>query len=138
MQQIVVSWLTINYGFDVSRKATIGIVKLTLKILPQHNGVVPIKITDQNITEHMAHFITDEDSTKGRDPNTNIINGIHNIKGKTSVNILVSNYTNKHIKVNKGGYIGCLEPTIEDSMTSHTQIHNPPDAHSTNSVTLQK
>ena len=85
-----------------------------------------------------AYFFTDEDSTKGRDPNRNIINSIHNIKGKTSVNVLVSNYTNKHIKFNKGEYIGCLEPTIEDSVTSDTQIHNEPDAHSTNSVTLQK
>ena len=40
----------------------------------------------------MAYSITDQDSTKGRDPNINIINSIHNIKGKTSVNILVSNY----------------------------------------------
>ena len=71
----------------------------------------------------MAYFISDEDSTKGRDPNINIINGIHNIKGKTSVNVLVSNYTNKHIKFNKGEYIGCLEPAIDDSMTSDTQIH---------------
>ena len=86
----------------------------------------------------MAYFITDEDSTKGRDPNINIIIGIHNIKGKTSVKILESNYTNKHIKFNKGKYIGYLEPTIEDSMTSDTKIHNQPDAHSTNSVTLQK
>ena len=86
----------------------------------------------------MASFITDEDSTKGRDPNINIINGIHNIKGKTSVNVLVSNDTNKHIKFNKGEYMGHLEPTIEDIMTSNTQIHNHPDAHLTNSVTLQK
>ena len=42
----------------------------------------------------MAYFITDDNSTKGRYPNINIINGIHKIKGKTSVNILVSNYTN--------------------------------------------
>ena len=35
----------------------------------------------------MTYFITDEDSTKDRDPNINIINGIHSIKGKTSVNI---------------------------------------------------
>ena len=42
----------------------------------------------------MAYFITDEDSTNGRHPNINIINGIHNVKGKTSVNVLVSNYTN--------------------------------------------
>ena len=58
----------------------------------------------------MAYFITDENSTKGRDQNINIINGIHSIKGKTSVNVLVSNYTNKHIKFNKGEYIGCHEP----------------------------
>ena len=72
----------------------IGIVKLTLKIPPRHNGVVPIKITGHTIKEHMAYFITDEDSTKGSDPNINIINSIHNIKRKTSVNILISNYTN--------------------------------------------
>ena len=81
----------------------------------------------------MAYFITDENSTKGRDQNINIINGIHSIKGKTSVNVLVSNYTNKHIKFNKGEYIGCLEPAITDSM-----ISDPPDTHSNNSVILQK
>ena len=87
----------------------------------------------KQMKEHMAYFITDADSTKGRDPSINIINGIHDIKGKTSVNVLVSNYTNKHIKFNKGEYIGCLEPTITDNMTS-----DQPDAHSTNSVTPQK
>ena len=61
----------------------------------------------------MAYFISNQDSTNGKDPNINIINGIHNIKGKTSVNILVSNYTNKHI-INKGEYVVHLEPTIED------------------------
>ena len=86
----------------------------------------------------MTYFITDEEFTKGRDPNINTINGIHNIKGKTSLNILVSNYKNKHIKFNKEEYIGCLKPIIVDSMASDTQIHNQPDAHSTNNVTLQK
>ena len=94
---------------------------------------MPIKITGQTIKKHMAYFITGEDSTKGRDPNINIINGSHNIKGKTSVKVLVSNFANKHIKFNKGEYIGSLEPTITDNMTS-----NQPDAHSTNSVILQK
>ena len=87
----------LTYARNCEQKATIGIVKFTLKILPRHNGVVAIKISGQAIKEHMAYFITDEDSTKGRDPNNNIINGIQNIKGKTSANILVSNYTNKHI-----------------------------------------
>ena len=79
----------------------------------------------------MAYFITNDNSTKGRDPNINIINSIHNIKGKTSVNILVSNYKNKHITFNKGEYIGHLEPTI----TQDTSIAEQ-DTHSTNSVTL--
>ena len=87
---------------NCKQKVTIGIVKLTLKILPRHNGVVPIKITGQTCKEHMAYFITDDDSTKGKDPNINMINGLHDINGKTSVNILVSNYTNKHITFNKG------------------------------------
>ena len=101
--------------------------------MQRHNGVAPIKITGQAIKDHMAYFITDESSTKGRDPNINIISDIHCIKGKTSVDVLVSNYINKHIKFNKGEYIGCREPTITDSMPS-----DQPDTHPTNSVTLQK
>ena len=54
----------------------------TLKILPRHNGIIPMKIKGHSITGHMAYFITDQDSTKGRDPSINIINGIHNIKAK--------------------------------------------------------
>ena len=86
----------LTYTQNCEQKATVGIVKSSLKIPPRHNGVVPIKITGQTIKDHMAYFITDENSAKGRDPHINIINDIHCIKGKTSVNILVSNYTNKH------------------------------------------
>ena len=46
-----------------------------------------MKIPGQTIKDHMAYFITDENSTKGRDPYINIIIGIHCIKGKTSVNV---------------------------------------------------
>ena len=81
----------------------------------------------------MAYFITDDNTTKGRDPNINIINDIHAIKGKTSVNIFVSNYTNKHITFNKGEYVGHLEPTLTDDITI-----DQTEAHPTNSVMLQK
>ena len=101
--------------------------------MPQCNGVVTIKITGPVIKEHMAYFITYENSAKGRDPNINIINGIHKIKGKTSVNILVSNYTNKHISFNKGEYIGCLEPAITDDSTIDDL-----ETLSSHSITLQK
>ena len=62
----------------------------------------------------MAYFINDQDSRKGKDPNKHIIDGIHNIKGRTYVNFLVSNYTNKHIISKKGEYVEHLEPPIED------------------------
>ena len=81
----------------------------------------------------MAFFITDNNTTKGRDPNINIINGILKIRRKTSANVLVSNYTNKHITLNKGEYMGHLEPALTDDTTI-----DQTEAHQTNSVTLQK
>ena len=61
-----------------TQKAMIGTVKSTLKIPPRHNGVVPIKISGPLITTdtaHTAHFITDDSTPKGKDPNINIIDG---------------------------------------------------------------
>ena len=107
--------------------ATIG----TLKIPPQHNGVVPIKISGPIIGTHMAYFLTDDSTPKGRDQNINIISGIHKIKGKTSVNVLVSNYTNKHLTFHKGEYIGHLEPAVIDTIDQQ-------EAHQANSITLKK
>ena len=95
--------------------ATVGTVKSTLKIPPKHNGMVPIKFSRPLITTHMACFLTDDSTPKGKDPNINIIDGIHKIKGRTSVNILVSNYTNKHLTFHKGEYIGHLKPVVLDS-----------------------
>ena len=63
---------------NCEQKATIGTVKSSLKIPPGHNGVIPIKITGPVIEGHMAYFNTDDNSTKGKDPDINIINGIHN------------------------------------------------------------
>ena len=59
-------------------------------------------------------------------------------KEKTSVNVLVSNYTNKHIMFNKGEYIGCLEPAIEDNTNSDLSSHDQQVTLPTNSVTTQK
>ena len=114
-----------------TQKATIGTVKLTLKIPPRHNGVVLIKISGPLITIHTAHFIMDDNTPKGRDPNINIIDSIHKIKDKTSVNILISNYTNKHLTVHKGEYIGHLELIVLDSTDQR-------EAHHANSITLKK
>ena len=78
---------------------------------------MPIKIGGPNIEEHVAYFITDDNISKGKDPNINILSSIHKIKGKTSVNVLVSNYTNKHLTFHKGEYVGHLEPAVMDDTT---------------------
>ena len=132
----IISFLT--YTINCEQKATLGIVKSTLKIPPRHNGIISIKIKGHTITEHMAYFISDPDSTKGKDPNKNSINGIHNIKDKTSVHVLLSNYTNKHVTFNKGEYVGCLEPTTEDiEERKITHFQENPDSQTTYSITTQ-
>ena len=79
----------------------------------------------------MIYFLTDDSTPKGRDQNINIIDGIHKIKDRTSVNILVSNYTNKHLTFHKGEYIGHLEPAVLDSTDQRDICH-------TNSITIKK
>ena len=79
----------------------------------------------------MAYFLTDDSTPKGKHPDINIIDGIHKIKGKTSVNIHVSNYTNKHLTFHKGKYTGHLKPAVLDSTDQQ-------ETHQTNSTTLTK
>ena len=87
----------LSFMHATQQKATGGTVKSTLKIPPRHNGIVPIKISGPSITTDTAHFIADDSTHKGKDPSINIIEGIHGIKNKSTVNIIVSNYTNKHL-----------------------------------------
>ena len=119
------------YIHSCNHTATIGTVKSPLKIPPRHNGVISIKISGPIIKTHMAYFLTDDSIPKGKDLNINIIDGIHKIKGKTSVNILVSNYTNKDLTFHEGEYIGHLKPAVLDSTDQQ-------ETHQTNSVTLKK
>ena len=93
-----------------TQKATIGTIKSTLKIPPRHNGVVLIKISGPLITTDTAHFVTDDSTPKRTDPNINIIDSIHKIKDRSTVNVLISDYTNEHLTFHKGEYIGHLEP----------------------------
>ena len=104
-----------------------------LRIPPHHNGVMPLKISGPIIEEHIAYFITDNNTSKGKDPNINIISGIHKIKGRTSVNLLVSSYTNKHLTFHKGEYVRHLEPAVMDDTTIEQR-----ETHQTNSVMLKK
>ena len=83
---------------------------------------MPIRISRPLITTDRAHFITDDSTPKGKDPNINIIDGIHKIKDRSTVNVIVSNYTNKHLTFHKGEYIGHLEP-LELKSTDQGETH---------------
>ena len=124
----------LTYTRNCKQKANITVVKSALKILPRHNGIIPIKIKGHIIEGHMTYFISDQDSKKGKEPNIHIIDDIHNIKGKTYVNVPISNYTNKHITFNKGEYIGHLELPIEDMQ----QIPEDPESLTTHSITTER
>ena len=117
----------------VNRRQLLGLSSELFKIPPRYNGFFPIKIKGHTIKGQMTYFISNQDSTKGKDPKINIINGIHNIKN-TSVNILVSNYTNMHITFNKGEYVGHLEPPIDDIPQSSAN----PDAPTTHSIITER
>ena len=110
-------------------------MKLTRKIHPRHNGIIPIKIKGNSITGETVCFISSQESRKGKDPNINIMSGSHNIKGRTTVNILVSNYSNKHVMFSKEEYIGHLENINEED---NSQPHDHSDAYTTSSVTTKR
>ena len=61
----------------------------------------------------MGYFITNQQANKGLDPNIHVIDGIYNIKGRSTLHILVANYTNRHVTFNKGQCIGHIEPSID-------------------------
>ena len=132
-QQCYIQWngRFLTFTLATTQKATIGTIESTLKIPPRHNGVVPIKISGPLITTHAAHFVTDDSTPKGRNPHINIINGIHKIKDRSVVNILISNYTNKHLTFHKGEYIGHLEQIVLDSTDQG-------ETNQANSITLKK
>ena len=50
------------------------------------------------------------------------------------MNIIISNYTNKHITFNKGEYVDCMEPTIKEI----PQTTGNPDAPTMHNITTER
>ena len=117
----------LTYTNNSNQKTTIGTVRSTLRIPPRHNGIIPIKIMGPTFEEPTAYLIADDNTLKGCNPNINIISGLHKIKGRTTISILVSNYSNKHLTFHKGKYIGHIEPAILEDNTPEqtTNPHEP-------------
>ena len=66
----------------------------------------------------MGYFISNHHTNKGPDPNKHVIDGIYDIKGKSSLHILVANYTKKHVTFNKDQSIGHMESSIDHIVQS--------------------
>ena len=77
------SFLTSSRNKEVLHN--IALVKSTPKILPKHNGMAPIKIKDNNLQDQVEYFISNQHTKKEFDPNIHILNGIYNIKEKSTL-----------------------------------------------------
>ena len=70
-------------------------------------------IKEHNLKAPVGYFISNQHINKGLDPNIQVIDGIYNMKGRSTLHILVVNYTNKHMTFNKGQCIDHIEPSID-------------------------
>ena len=86
-------------------------MKSPLKIPPRHNGIIPVPIKGHNLKAPVRYFISNQHLNKRLDPNIHVIDGIYNIKYQLTLHVLVANYTNKHVTLNKGQCIGHKEPS---------------------------
>ena len=102
----------LTYTRNKEQHRNITIIKSILKIPARYNDAIPIKIKGYNLRDHMAYFISNQHTKKGLDPNIHVNDGIHNIKGKLTIHVIVANSKNKHITFNKGQCIGHMEPHI--------------------------
>ena len=94
-------------------KHNIAAVKSTLKIPPRHNDIIPITRKGHNLKAPVGCFISKQHINRGLDSNIHVIDGIDNIKGRSTLHVLVANYTNKHVTFNKGQCIGHIEPSTD-------------------------
>ena len=89
------------------------VVKSPLKILPRHNGIIPITIEGHNLKAPVRYFISNQHVNRTLDPHIHLIDGIYFIADKSTLHILVANYTNKHVTFNKGQCIHHIKPSAD-------------------------
>ena len=78
-----------------------------------HNGIIQVTIKVHNLKVPVGHFISNQHINRKLNPNIHVLDGIYNIKDKSTLCILVAHYTNKHIMLNKGQCIGHIQPSID-------------------------
>ena len=101
----------LTYTRNCEQQHNITVVKPTLKIPPKHNDIISITIKGNNLKAFMRYFINNWHVNRGLDANIHVIDGIYNIKHRSTLHVLVANYTSKHATFNKGQSIGHIEPS---------------------------
>ena len=84
-------------------------MKSPLKIPHRQNGIIPVTIKGHNLKAPVGYFISNQYLHKKLNPNIHVLDGIYNIKEKSTLHIRVANYTHKHVTFNKGQFIGDKE-----------------------------
>ena len=74
-----------------------------------------------NLKTSVGYFVSNQ-VNKRLDPNICVIDGICNIKERSTLHIHVANYTNQHVMFNKGQFIGHKVPSNDH--ISQTTINN--------------
>ena len=82
----------------------------TIQIPPRHNGATSVSIRGHNIKTSTACFI----GSQYMDPEVKLIDGVHDISRSATLQVLVINNSNQHMKFPKGMKIGHLEPPINE------------------------
>ena len=103
----------LTYTRNCEQQHHIAVVKSPLKIPPRHNGVIPITIKGHNLKAPVGYFISNQHVNSGLDPNFHVIDGIYNSKGRSTLHLLVANYSNKHVTFSTEQCIGHIEPSID-------------------------
>ena len=85
---------------------------------------MPINIKAHDLRDQVTYFISNQHTKKGLNPNIHVIDSIYNIKGKSTLHIIVVNYTNKHVTFNKGQCIGHMERQIDNIPQTCHQCHH--------------
>ena len=96
----------LSYTRNKEKHHNIAVVKSTLKIPTRYNGAILIKMKGHHFRDQMEYFISNQHTKKGHDQNIHATDSIYNIKGKLTLHIIVVNFTNKHVTLNKGQCIG--------------------------------
>ena len=110
----------LTYIRNCKKQNNIAVVTSPLQIPTRLNGIIPIAIKGQNVKAVMRYFISNQHINRRIDPNIHVIDGIY-IKDGSTLQVLVANYTNKHVTINKVQCIGHIKPSI-DHMTQMSII----------------